>query len=245
MLPELLRYRRNINSQNGEDGVLAEILRRVGITDGWFCEFGAWDGKHLSNTFALLERGWRGVMIEGDRQRYLDLDATAGKFPGHLYPIRRYVSAEEGDDSLDSLLSSTPIPNEFDVLSVDIDGLDYFIWEALVRYHPKIVIIEVNSNYPPQVEHLEKGQNAHSSFASMVKLGQRKGYVPVLHTGNVFFVRSDLVGKVTGDRAALDDVTNQFRYTAKSAEGSLHRHVLRFRQSLSNRLFYRHLRLGR
>jgi hypothetical protein len=245
MLRELLRFRRNVNSQAGEDGVLAEILRRLEIANGWFCEFGAWDGKYLSNTCLLLENGWHGVMIEGDQQRYGDLEKTARQFPGRLYPICRFVAPTAGPDSLDSLLGSTPIPSDFEVLSIDVDGLDYYIWEGLQNYRPKIVIIEVSSHYPPGVEHLESGGNAHSSFTSMAKLGGRKGYVPVLHTGNVFFVRSDLVDKVARGNPGLEDWTNQFQHTPKSAEGSLSRSLSRFRQRLTNRIFYSHLRLGR
>lgn len=242
MLPELLRFRRNINSQAGEDGVLAEILRRLGVGKGWFCEFGAWDGKYLSNTYLLLESGWSGVMIEGDHQRFADLEKMASRFDGRLHPICRYVSPDAGPDSLDSLLGSTPIPENFDVLSIDVDGLDYFIWEAFNKYNPKVVVIEVNSHYPPGVEHLERGDNAHSSFTSMVKLGSRKGYVPVLHTGNVIFVRADLAGKVAQSSALLNDWTNQFQHTAQSAKGSFARQVARFQQRLTNRIFHPHLR---
>jgi hypothetical protein len=245
MLRELLRFRRNINSQAGEDGVLAEILRRLGIDRGWFCEFGAWDGKFLSNTYALLEKGWNGVMIEGDESRYSDLVKTALQFAGHLHPICRYVTHTAGPDSLDSLLGSTPIPQDFDVLSVDVDGLDYYIWEACQHYNPKIVIIEINSNYPPGVDHLESGSNAHASFSSMVKLGARKGYVPVLHTGNIFFVRSDLATIVANGSKEIADWNNQFQHTSKSAEGSLSRRLSQFRQRLANRMFYSHLRQNR
>lgn len=242
MLPELLHYRNNINSQAGEDGVLAEILRRLQISNGWFCEFGAWDGKYLSNTYLLLEQGWSGVMIEGDPTKFQDLEVTAANFANRLYPICRFVSPEDGPDSLDSILSSTPIPVEFDVLSIDVDGLDYFIWEGFRKFNPKVVIIEVNSHYPPEEEHLERGANAHSSFASMAILGRRKGYIPVLHTGNVFFVRSDLAANIAADQVALNDWTNQFQFTAKSAKGNFFRQLSRLRQSFTNRLFYSHLR---
>jgi hypothetical protein len=245
MLPELLRYRRNVHSQAGEDGVLAEILQRLSISQGWFCEFGAWDGKYLSNTYRLLENGWQGVMIEGDPKRYVDLYATAQNFSGRLHPICRFVAPSAGPDSLDSLLSNTPIPIDFDVLSVDVDGLDYQIWESLEKYTPKVVIIEVNSHYPPGVEHVEVGNNACSSFTSMATLGNRKGYAPVLHTGNVFFVRNDLLDKVARGYAGLRDWSNQFEYTSRSAKGSLSRQLARFRQRIANRIFYSHLRAQR
>jgi hypothetical protein len=245
MLPELLRFRRNIYSQNGEDGILAEILERLKIDLGWFCEFGAWDGKYLSNSYRLLQNGWKGVMIEGDEQRYKDLEATAKGFDGRLHTICKFVAHSPGPDSLDSLLRGTPIPKDFDVLSIDVDGLDYYIWQGFTEYSPKVVIIEVNSHYPPGVEHVEGGKNATSSFTSMVKLGREKGYVPVVHTGNVFFVRSDIVDKVANGDPKLNDSTNQFRYTSTSAEGSLSKQFTRFRQRLTDRIFYSHLKHGR
>jgi hypothetical protein len=245
MLPDLLRFRRNVYSQNGEDGVLRELLRRLNIEDGWFCEFGAWDGKYLSNSYLLLQNGWKGVMIEGDPQRYLDLQETAAHSGGRLHTICRFVGHHEGVDSLDSLLSQTPIPSDFDVLSIDVDGLDYFIWEALEHYSPKIVIIEVNSHFPPGVEHVEAGENPTSSFSSMVKLGLKKGYIPVIHTGNIFFVRKDIIQSVSADDLKLRDYTNQFTFTDQSARGSVITRLTRLRQRVTDRLFYSHLRDGR
>jgi hypothetical protein len=245
MLPELLRFRRNVYSQNGEDGILAEILERLQIHRGWFCEFGAWDGKYLSNSYRLLNDGWSGVMIEGDEPRCKDLEETAKSFDGRLHTICRFVGHLPGPDSLDSLLRETPIPKDFDVLSIDVDGLDYHIWKAFTEFTPKVVIIEVNSHYPPGVEHVEAGENATSSFTSMVKLGIEKGYVPVVHTGNIFFVRNDIVDKVANGNQRLNDHTNQFRYTSKSAEGSLSKQIARLRQRLTDRIFYSHLRHGR
>jgi hypothetical protein len=242
MLTELLRFRNNVHSQNGEDGVLKEILRRLEIDRGWFCEFGAWDGKYLSNTFLLLEQGWSGTMIEGDPARFKDLEHTAQQFFGRLNPIMRFVSHHEGEDSLDALLGQTPIPADFDVLSIDVDGLDYLIWRSVRNYNPKVVIIEVNSHYPPGIEHFDSGPNATSSFSAMIKLGREKGYVPVLHTGNVFFVRRDLIDKVSRGNPEINNWTSQFKYTDKSARGSLARQFSRFRQRVTDRIFYSHLR---
>jgi len=91
-------YGKNIYSQNGEDGVVAEIIRRLGLSSGWFCEFGAWDGRYGSNTFALLKRGWRGVMIEGDPARFRDLKKTASRFPDTLHIFEAFVSTGNDDN---------------------------------------------------------------------------------------------------------------------------------------------------
>ena len=70
----LLDARKNIYSQNGEDGVVELLTEFLDIKEGSFCEFGAWDGKYLSNTYNLLEnKNWKGVYIEGDKDKYQDL----------------------------------------------------------------------------------------------------------------------------------------------------------------------------
>ena len=64
------KYAKNIYSQNGEDGIIEELLKRLDIKNGWVCEFGAWDGINLSNTFRLVENGFNAVFIEGDQNKY-------------------------------------------------------------------------------------------------------------------------------------------------------------------------------
>jgi hypothetical protein len=95
-------------------------------------------------------------------------------------------------------LKNTPITHEFDLLSIDIDGMDYHIWEGLKNYRPKIVIIEVNSSIPPDQEQIHSDSNPiGSSFKSMVRLGQQKGYTLICHTGNVIFIRNDLLVRLS------------------------------------------------
>lgn len=80
------------------------------------------------------------------------LVATADQFRSFLTPINAYVSTT-GSNSLDALLKNTAIPHHFEVLSIDIDSYDSWVWESLTTYNPKIVIIEVNSSFSPGVEH--------------------------------------------------------------------------------------------
>ena len=72
----LLKYSSNVYSQNGEDGVIKEIIKRLSLDKkdkNWCVEFGAWDGIYLSNTFNLVKQGWEAVYIEGDQKRFKDL----------------------------------------------------------------------------------------------------------------------------------------------------------------------------
>jgi hypothetical protein len=236
MMRELLKYRRNLHSQKGEDGVLAELLRRLRVDRGWFCEFGAWDGRYLSNTLRLLERGWNGVMIEGDSTRFKDLQATARDFAGRLHPIEAFVDPRPGPKTLDALLATTPIPREFEVLSVDVDGPDYQIWESLRSYRPVLVIIEIHSGYPPGHEHIHSEDAPSSSFTSMIKLGLAKRYVPLVHTGNLFFVREDKAGQVCEGDPTCRGTEQQFLFNRQSASGSAARMLRYYWQRLEDRL---------
>ena len=191
------RYRKNKYSQNGEDGIIGELLKRLDIKDGWVCEFGAWDGKHLSNTFLLIESGFRGVFIEGDPQKFKDLEKTVTQF-SQIIPINSYVDYNDSENSLDNLLNRTEISKDFDVLSIDIDSCDYQVWKSLKNYNPKIVIVEINSSiHTTNTLHIhEEGKYQGTGFRPMFDLGYEKGYKFVLHTGNMIFVREDLFDKI-------------------------------------------------
>ena len=200
MIKKLSNYEMNVHSQNGEDGVLKEILKRLNIKMGTFCEFGAWDGLHLSNTYLLAQNGWRGIYIEGDSDKFKDLLETKKKHdPDQLICINKFVSIG-GENSLDSILKSTGanIESDFDLLSIDIDSYDYQVWESLSEYTPKIVLIEVNGGLGPDAEQIhtcdEEGNVLlqGSSYTSTRKLGESKGYTCIYHCGNMIFLRNDL-----------------------------------------------------
>lgn len=186
-----LAYRRNIYSQNGEDGILAELLPRLPSKSEWVCEFGAWDGKQCANTFALVERGFNAVYIEARDDYFQDLLKTCESHP-NIVPIHTMVDYE-GDNTLDAILAQTEIPRDFDVLSIDIDSYDYQVWRSVVEYAPKIVIIEINSSISPlDTTHIHGPGKEGTGFAPMLALGQSKGYTLICHTGNLIFIRNDL-----------------------------------------------------
>jgi hypothetical protein len=190
-------YNKNIHSQNGEDGIIHELLKRLNINSGWVCEFGAWDGIYLSNTFSLVEKGFNAVYIEGDPEKYFDLVKTVVKYP-NIIPLNAWVEHNQSENSLDNLLSKTNIPIDFDVLSIDIDSFDYQVWDSLKIYKPKIVVIEINSSINTNnTEHIHTpGKYQGTGFRPTFNLGIKKGYKFVLHTGNMIFVRYDLFDKL-------------------------------------------------
>jgi hypothetical protein len=198
-------YRRDVYSQNGEDGVIEELLGRLGIASGTCVEFGAWDGKHGSNTYNLVRKGWRVVYIEPDRSRFRELEATAKENPGSIAAIHGFVEVE-GAMSLDAILSRQAVEAEFGVLSIDVDAEDWRIWRSLTSYFPSVVVIEINSSIPPGIRSVYE-PSRHSlgtSFTSMLELGYEKGYRLAAHTGNMIFVRNHLVDRVQLTSEELD-----------------------------------------
>ena len=204
---KLIEYRKNVYSQNGEDGVLEEIFKRINVSSSndekWCVEFGAWDGKHLSNTFHLVEQGWNAVYIEGDKEKYQDLLETVKQYP-KIKPINAMVGFEESDsNNLTNLLSGTKIPEDFDLLSIDIDSFDLAVWQCFVG-KPKVVIIEINSSIEPGILQWHDGIFCQgNSFSSTIKVAEDKGYMLVCHTGNLVFLREDLVQMIGLDNRSI------------------------------------------
>lgn len=191
MLESLEKYKNNIYSQNGEDGVIDYLIKALKIEDGYFVDVGAWDGKYLSNTYRLLEQNWAGLDIEGNRNHFKGLIKTANLFPKLQIMLREVRPFE-----IDTLLDMYDVPTDFALLNIDIDSYDYWVWDSIKKYRPKIVIIECNGIY--KVDYVQPATanfsgKKGSSHSSLVKLGESKGYVYVGQVGNLFFVRNDLL----------------------------------------------------
>lgn len=188
------QYSKDITSQSGEDGILERIFELISGENRWCCEFGAWDGKKYSNTYQLLaNKGWSGVLIEADSQKFKELDKTFGDNKKITF-LNKFVNFS-GRDTLDEILQQTQIPTDFDLLSIDIDGNDYHVWQSVVNYRPKVVIIEYNQSIPNHVEFVQKADpslNHGNSILSITKLGAEKGYELIAVTDlNAIFVKSE------------------------------------------------------
>jgi hypothetical protein len=189
-----LSFRKNINSQNGEDGIIEQIFKMLNVKNGNFIEFGAWDGKHLSNTLKLFHEGWSGIFIEGDNEKYQTL-LNNFRINNNITCINKFVGYTN-DDSLDTIIEDSSFKNKvFDFISIDVDGLDYFIFEKINKYLPKVVCIEVSSGHIPTFSTLLSDyiakNNVGQSIEIMTQLVNKKGYFPLCYTGNLFLIKNE------------------------------------------------------
>jgi hypothetical protein len=195
----LTPFERSLSSQNGEDGILALILYRVGVVSHWFVEFRIEDGSRGTCVALAEEEGWSGLFIEGDDEDFAILADRWGQNP-RIRTIHAAVTA----DSVGELFERGEVPTEPDVLSIDVDGNDYWIWEALKGYRPRIVVIEYNASIAPDATVAMPRDDDHNwdgtdyfgaSIGALRHLGRERGY-RLVHTDsagiNAFFVRGDL-----------------------------------------------------
>ena len=197
----LERHGRSVYSQNDEDGILAEIFRRIGTGSRRFLEFGVERGLEC-NTLCLLEQGWSGAWIEAHAPYVAEMEAGFRRWvqSGRLTVRTAFVLRE----NIDALIAGLGLPRDVDLLSIDIDGNDYHVWEAITCIEPRVVVIEYNAKFPPPMEWIMTYDASHrwrgddqfgASLESMTRLGRSKGYDLVgcnITGANAFFVRSEL-----------------------------------------------------
>lgn len=221
----LEQYGFKIYSQNDEDGILEEIFRRLGISKGVFCEIGVENGLEC-NTLYLLHQGWRGAWLDADESRKLQIEA---KFQSLL--DRNLLSLATGyvtPENINDVLVETAHRHEIgvgdvDFLSIDIDGMDIYLFEAL-QHFPKVICIEYNGKFPPPLmkkpvfnpENVWRGTDyMGSSLTALCDTANSKGYslVGTNLTGlNAFFVRNDLLGTHFEEKLGPDRLYNPARY---------------------------------
>jgi hypothetical protein len=199
----LNRHEFQVFSQFGEDGMIAEVFRRIGTASKTFLEIGIGDGPQNNTAFLFLQ-GWSGWWIDanGDAIR-----RCRDRFRGPITQ-KRLVIGEEfvKAESIRSVVDKLGVPAELDLFSLDIDRNTYYVWEALAHLRPRLAVIEYNAAFPPELDWKvdydpDLVWNHTMYFGASLKayelLGKRIGYSLVgcnLGGANAFFVRDDLCG---------------------------------------------------
>ncbi len=200
----LLAFGAKAYSQGDEDGIIAEIFRRIGIESRVFVEFGVQNGIEC-NSLKLLLEGWRGLWLEGREDDVRQIETTHKPWldSDRLRVRTAFITAE----NIDGLIAGQIHGPAVDLLSIDVDFNDYWIWQAIESIRPRVVMIEYNPVWLPPIsvvvpyspEGRWSGNNYFgASLEALVKLAAVKGYrlVGCGFTGaNAFFVRDDLCGE--------------------------------------------------
>ena len=184
----LSSFKYNVYSQFGEDGIVEKIFDIIGTKSKVAIEFGAWDGFWLSNTALLWsQKGWKGVLLECDHTKAAQLKQRIKGY--NCIGIHAKVGTEP-NNRLEELLRSNNIPLQADLLSIDIDGDDYYVFQTLDQLKPRVVICEYNPTFPTWLDiYSPYGTFSGCSVGALVRVAEQKGYKLVAITDvNCFFV---------------------------------------------------------
>jgi hypothetical protein len=198
----LAPYGAKVYCQCDEDGIIAEIFRRIGTTNKCFIEFGIGDGLE-NNTHALLFQDWHGLWMDANARSIQNVITAwpALVNSGKLKVVETFITAE----NINELIRSNIDHQEIDYLGVDIDGNDYHVLNAIDCVSARVIVIEYNSKFAPPIKYCMKYNSTHGwreddSFGASLSFFeerlQEKNYALVgcsLTGANAFFVRADLV----------------------------------------------------
>lgn len=197
-------------SQFGEDGILQYLIQETGILakERTFVEFGVQDYSESNTRFLLMNNHWKGLIIDGSKQ-YMDSVRSSDICWRHdLTAVDAWIDR----DNINQLIGDAGFHDDIGILSIDIDGNDYWVWERIEVVKPVIVVVEWNSVFGAKhaitvpYDPVFKRENAHysclfwgASIRAFEQLAVRKGYALIGSNSagnNLFFVRQDRLGQL-------------------------------------------------
>ena len=210
-----------VYSQNQEDGIIPYIFQHIGIKTKKFVEIGVENSTECNTTNLLKNFDWKGIQIEGNKQFYLDgkikLKRILGKKINNVKLLNSFITTK----NVDQILKKNIKKEQIDLLSIDIDGNDFWIWKAINCINPRLVIIEYNSFFGPNLsatikynsqfnwDHENKKSYYGASLKALKKLGKKKKYIliGVDNNGvNAFFVRKDLARRINLKEKRIEEI---------------------------------------
>lgn len=193
-------------SQWGEDGIIQQLIRRVPIERRIFVEFGVENYLESNTRFLLQNNQWSGLVLDGSEENITYIKRDPIYWATNLKAVHAFITRE----NINQLLRSNGIEGDIGLLSVDIDGNDYWVWQGIDAISPRIVVCEYSSQFGPEAEvttpydpAFVRGQAHYShiyygaSISALTGLAMRKGYSLVAGNrvgNNIFFVRNDVLG---------------------------------------------------
>ena len=195
-------------SQWGEDGIIQYLIHKIPIDNRTFVEFGVESYRESNTRFLLINDNWSGLVIDGGIDNVSFIKSDSIYWRHDLKAECAFITK----DNINEILERNDIIGDIGLLSVDIDGNDYWVWEAINVLDPRIVVCEYNSLWGPSLavtipyEPAFDRTKAHysnlyfgASITALTELAAAKGYSLVgsnLAGNNVFYVRNDVLGDI-------------------------------------------------
>lgn len=219
-------------SQTGDDGIIQYLINKVHIKKTSFVEFGVENYVESNTRFLLKYNNWSGVVIDGSEKsiRYIESDDIY--YQHELKAVKAFITK----DNINELIGSQGLKGEIGLLSVDIDGNDYWVWKAISIVDPVIVVAEYNSVFgieraitvPYQPDFIrERAHYSHLYFGASLKalctLAEEKGYAFVGSNSignNAYFVKKDRLGPLKALTPEEGYVYSRFR-ESRDKKGNL------------------------
>ena len=196
-------------SQWGEDGILQYLIRKVDIDKKIFVEFGVENYVESNTRFLLVNNHWSGLVLDGDSENIEYIMRDPIYWARNIQAVHAFITR----DNINQLLEKNGVTGDIGILSIDIDGNDYWVWSEINVISPRIVVCEYNSQFGPDAQITVPydpsfvRDNAHyskvyygASISALTSLANSKGYSLVggnCAGNNIFFVRNDLIEKLT------------------------------------------------
>ena len=194
-------------SQNCEEIIIEDILKSCGKLKKFVVELGAGDGYHLSNSRYFIKNGWDSILIDYDNR-------------GNEEVKKHKINKE----NINQLLKNYNCPKEFDFLSIDLDGNDYWIIDEILKeYSPKLIVAEYNASFPPEEsktikydpEFIWQGDTYFGfTLSAGIKLAEKNNYKVILQNSdmNIYMLRKDFSNSMEINKI----IYNQSDYFKKS-----------------------------
>lgn len=229
---DIQKHEFQVYSQWGEDGIIQFLLRKVKIEREIFVEFGVENYLESNTRFLLQNNNWAGLIIDSTMENIQYIKQDIIYWRHNLKVDCTFIDK----DNINYILQKNGITGDIGLLSIDIDGNDYWIWEAINHISPRVVICEYNSLFGPHrkvvipynksfIRHAVHSSGCYygASIAALTDLAKLKGYSLVGSNSqgvNLFFVRSDLAGSLPTYSPEQAYVKARFR-DSRDAEGNL------------------------
>lgn len=212
-----------VYSQFGDDGIIQYLISQLDISEKTFIEFGVENYAEANTRFLLINNNWKGLVIDGDKENinFIKQDTIYWKYD--LTAVEAFVDQK----NINKIFLENSYSGDIGILSIDVDGNDYWIWDAINVINPVVVIVEYNSvfgnknaitiPYDPQFMRTKVHySNLYwgCSLKALCLVAEKKGYYFIgsnSNGNNAYFIRRDKIGKIKPQTIAIGYVESKYR----------------------------------